>query len=688
MMNGWRRAFCTSLPKEREAGGDSPDNHRHRTKPTSRFGFFSNPSTPQSETPPVSGSRLRCRTRAATAVATPSPPPYRSPVSLLGLSSSPSSPNSPARFSRLKSKLGFVKQSSNRCGICSQSVKAGEGTAIFTAECSHSFHFPCVASRAGNPKPLAECPVCRSSLLSLSVSLHELGSANCPKPGSESESRTQAKNKSLRVYNDDEPLISSPISLSGFNPIPESDENDNDDEQQNGEFNTASPLTAKLLTDPASRNVDVTLSPEAAIVAASRGYETFSVMMKVKSPPFPAARGVTRRAPVDLVTVLDMSGSIVGGKIEVLKRAMRVVISCLRETDRLSIVAFSSSSKRMSPLRRMTANGRRSARRIVEVIAGTGGSSGEGMSVSDALKKAAKVVEDRRQKNLFASIFVLTGRHSGQAHEAQIYENLPRLVVSSTRFSPLEIPVHTICLDGVCAWPEDALAKRVNGLLSLSVQNLTMELGLASEGEITSVYSLSDLPSRLGSGSTRLGDMYADEEREVLVEMKSPTAGGPHRTMTVRTRFVDPTTQEIINSEKLELLIPRTLAVRSSNPSIARLRNIHVIRRAAAESRRLAAREDYAEARRMLMSARAQLAQYGVSSYDACLRELDAELAELKRVRGRHVACKGSDQVVRKAEPLTPTSAWRAAERLAKVAIMRKHMNRVSDLHGFDNARF
>ena len=39
-------------------------------------------------------------------------------------------------------------------------------------------------------------------------------------------------------------------------------------------------------------------------------------------------------------------------------------------------------------------------------------------------------------------------------------------------------------------------------------------------------------------------------------------------------------------------------------------------------------------------------------------------------------------------EPLTPTSAWRAAEQLAKVAIMRKSMNRVSALHGFVNARF
>ena len=39
-------------------------------------------------------------------------------------------------------------------------------------------------------------------------------------------------------------------------------------------------------------------------------------------------------------------------------------------------------------------------------------------------------------------------------------------------------------------------------------------------------------------------------------------------------------------------------------------------------------------------------------------------------------------------EPLTPTSAWRAAEKLAKMAMMKKSLNRVSDLHGFENARF
>ncbi|XP_010417026.1 PREDICTED: uncharacterized protein LOC104702805 [Camelina sativa] len=690
MINGWRRAFCTYIPKETTQynndvdDDDSPETHRFRHKSTSRFGFFSTPSTPRSDSSNTGTYSLRCRTSSATSVATPTPSlpgtpklkckttttgeftttqRNRSLVSLFTPSSS--SPLSPASFSLLKSKLRFNKSSggssSNKCGICLQSVKSGQGTAIFKAECSHTFHFPCVTSRAAaNLNRLASCPVCGSEIL------------NHAKPESQIKpeiKNNNNKNKFLRVYNDDEALISSPISPAGFHTILESDENE-DGEFSGFSVSTPSPLTAKLLTD---RNIDVKLSPESAVVASGKGYETFSVVMKVKSPPFPTARGSARRAPVDLVTVLDVSGRNSGEKLETMKRTMRIVISSLRDTDRLSIVAFSSSSKRLSPLRRMTANGRRSARRIVDIVTVPGSVAGEGMSVNDALKKAVKVLEDRRVQNPFTTVFVLTDR---QAHQA-------------AQLAHSKIPVHTIWFNR--AFPEDAFARSINGYLSLSVQDLGLELGLVSgsgQGEITSVYSLMGRPAWLGTGLIRLGDMYAEEERALLVEIKLPvnsslTGSRSHKIMTVRSRYVDPTTQQTRNPEDRALLIPTPITVQSStNPNISRLRNLHVSTRAVAESRRLIERNHYSGAQRLLTSARALLVQHGLSTSDVCIRGLDAELADLNGLRGRHVATSES------LESLTPTSAWKAAERLAKVAMVRKHMNRVSDLHGFENARF
>nr|GFD03270.1 hypothetical protein [Tanacetum cinerariifolium] len=78
---------------------------------------------------------------------------------------------------------------------------------------------------------------------------------------------------------------------------------------------------------------------------------------------------------------------------------------------------------------------------------------------------------------------------------------------------------------------------------------------------------------------------------------------------------------------------------------------------------------------------------------DKFMFSLEAELSEMKRRRKVQASASGQAQVAPvytddKGEPLTPTSAWRVADKLAKVAMMRKSVNRVSDLHGFEDARF
>ncbi|XP_077234014.1 zinc finger (C3HC4-type RING finger) family protein [Tasmannia lanceolata] len=721
MGTGWRRAFCTSIPRESEMGG-AEKQQTPSPRSFSHLGFFSNSSTP----------RLRCRTKSTAndspKLANDSPKTAHDSSRLAHDSpklqckttksprffqtSNPSSPKSPSRFALLKTTLRLSK---NTCGICVQSLKAGQGTAIFTAECSHAFHFPCIASHVNKQGSLI-CPVCNSSwrempLLAIHKHKQEEIKENIEIEKGEEEGKKEKKTGESRVYNDDEPLHSP---TGRFNPIPEADEDDDDDDDEEEEKveefqgffvnpvnRSSSSKSQALINGGDLQIVEAGLLPEAAVVSVGRSHESYAVALRVKAKS--ARNGMmaapllepARRAPIDLVTVLDVSGSMTGAKLQMLKRAMRLVISSLGSADRLSIVAFSATAKRLLPLRRMSVHGQRSARRIIDRLG-----CSQGTCVSEALRKATKVLEDRRERNPVASIMLLSDGQDERTSNNPNNRQRPSSHVSSTRFAHLEIPVHAFGFgnSGYTHEPaEDAFAKCVGGLLSVVVQDLRLHLG-SSSAEISAIYSLNGRPTMIGSNSIRLGDLYADEERELLVELRVPTASiGVHHVLSVKCSYKDPTTLELIYCKEQALLVPRPHAVRSSAPKIERLRNLFVSTKAIAEARRLADHQELTSAHHLLASARSLLLQSSSISADENLRGLEAELAEIQRRRQQQHPHHNHQQIQRRrydhgleenVESLTPTSAWRAAEQLAKVAIMRKSLNRVSDLHGFENARF
>ncbi|KAM7280605.1 hypothetical protein ACFE04_007739 [Oxalis oulophora] len=701
MGTGWRRAFCTTVPRDQDSTTTTttttiPCNNNNKTstpRTFSKLSFFSSNSTPN--TP-----RLRCKTNNSKPVQSQSNTPKtgtKTPKSSLG--SNPTSPKSPLKFSLLSNSFKFRSS----CGICLNSVKAGQGTAIYTAECAHAFHFPCITEHVRRYGTLV-CPVCNTvwndvPLLAVHKNLHHQQLQQQLNDKTVKTEQTVKIIDSSRSYFDDEPLVAT----AEIKPIPENVENEDEIEEFQGFF--VDPMI-KVKTDdvcnsyPDSRLVQVKLLPESVVISSNRGYDTFAVALRVKAPP--QSHLTSSRAPIDLVALLDVSGSMNGAKLEMLKRAVRLVISSLGSADRLSIVAFAASPKRLLPLKRMTVQGQRAAQRIVDrLVCGQGS-----CIVSEALKKATKILDDRIEMNPVASIVLLSdGQDEMVNTNSNHNQRRGSSHASSTRFAHVEIPINSYGFGqsyGYSHEPvQDALAKAVGGTLSFVVQDLRIQLGFASgsaPAEISAVYSCNGRPTVLNSGSLRLSNLYADEERELLLELRAPAsalAAGSHLGLSVRCLYKDPTSQAVVYGGDQTLLVPRPAIVSSRDPKMERLRNLFITARALAESGRLIDQNEFTTAYHLLASSRALLIQCGSSTCEDYVKALEAELAELhwkrnqvmeiQRRRGRDHRSNEVVMTDENGEPLTPTSAWRVAEKLAKVAMMKK-MN--SDLHGFENARF
>ncbi|CAL5197167.1 unnamed protein product [Lathyrus oleraceus] len=586
MVAGWRKAFYTSKDK------DSNSKLLVETHPQ-HLDFDNINGSPQ--------NNLRCQTSDSNSSLSDNKS-NNSPKW-----SSSSSPNSPSSYyTLLKSTLGLSK---SLCGICSLSVKTGEGKAIFTAECSHIFHFPCIAAHVKNQQ-IITCPVCGTNWNDLQ-----------PEKTNTGQNVKTTTSLKLPNYNDDEPLLSS-SSVSRFNTIPESDENEEQEYQEGEEEDEENkePIEFQGHGVSSTRTFDAFLLPESALIASNKSFQTLIAVLKVKAKPYNV---VTNRPPVDLVTVIDIGCSFSGVDFLMLKHSMQVVISTLGSSDRLSVVTFSGGSKRLFPLRRMTGRGRRSARRIIDSLVTNEVSGDEAPARKEALTKAAKILEDRRQKNPVTKIILLTNGYEDRR-------------LSSTRFSHLEIPVHA--LNYSRALHDSAFSESVGNLLRVVAQDIKFEFHNTVAGEIAAVKS---------PYSATLGDIHAAGERDLVVELKVPSSHGSHNhVLSVRSSYRDPFTQELVHSKERLISTPRSLPVGSLDPKIKRLIRLHVSTRARAS---------------------ADVKKSNPEMAHEWLRRLQAE---------------------EKVEPFTPISAWKAAEKLAKVAMMRKSMNKVSDLHGFEDARF
>lgn len=78
------------------------------------------------------------------------------------------------------------------------------------------------------------------------------------------------------------------------------------------------------------------------------------VSLNTKSNADKVKIDLKNRPSIDLICVIDQSGSMAGAKIKLVQDTLKYLLELLNENDRLCLVLFESSATRLSPLYRLT----------------------------------------------------------------------------------------------------------------------------------------------------------------------------------------------------------------------------------------------------------------------------------------------------------------------------------------------
>eukprot|EP01112_Ceratiomyxa_fruticulosa_P005900 TRINITY_DN16710_c0_g1_i1.p1 TRINITY_DN16710_c0_g1~~TRINITY_DN16710_c0_g1_i1.p1 ORF type:complete len:118 (-),score=23.47 TRINITY_DN16710_c0_g1_i1:101-454(-) len=92
---------------------------------------------------------------------------------------------------------------------------------------------------------------------------------------------------------------------------------------------------------------------------------TFHAIASIQAPKFEEISRASR-APIDLIVVIDASGSMAGEKLALVKNTLHFVVNQLKKEDRLSIISFNSEGTLHSSLTELTPTGKGVANKMID----------------------------------------------------------------------------------------------------------------------------------------------------------------------------------------------------------------------------------------------------------------------------------------------------------------------------------
>ena len=246
------------------------------------------------------------------------------------------------------------------------------------------------------------------------------------------------------------------------------------------------------------------------------------------------------RLPIDLIAVIDCSGSMSGKKIETVKEALKILLPFFSEKDRLSIVKFESKAKKVMSLKRTSAVNMDVIHKIISSELRAVGST----SIPSGMAEAVNIIKNRVSKNKIVSVFLLSDGNDNDANAGEQVQKMLELNAQNSEFT-----IHCF------GFGDDHDSKLLNDIAKLRNGNF---------------YYIHDLENINECFINAFGGLLSIVGREALLKVKLETVGhslkelsdmkwlkayGDFWKLNVQTNEYEINIQNLINGMKRDYVI-------------------------------------------------------------------------------------------------------------------------------------
>jgi Mg-chelatase subunit ChlD len=119
------------------------------------------------------------------------------------------------------------------------------------------------------------------------------------------------------------------------------------------------------------------------------------------------------KSNIDLICLIDKSGSMQGQKMNLLIESFNNILEYLGDNDRLSIIVFDNQALRLTPLLRMTQDGKNKTLQALKTVYANGGTN-----IGSAFAMALNLMMKRRKVNSVTSVLILSDGIDGNAENS------------------------------------------------------------------------------------------------------------------------------------------------------------------------------------------------------------------------------------------------------------------------------